>query len=156
MLSRCEQCLWHGEAEALCCLEIDDQLKLRRLLDRQLAQPGIFEHAVYISGRVADYFPEVLTEFPPRRLTTTDGLAIRFAGGFLPRENVWFRMARITAWRLSPVAGTSGKIREAGPTRAPQWAIIPCPRMLIGVIMNFTTCVRWEAKLCASQLLLSF
>ena len=31
-----EQCGWHGEAERLCGLEIDDQLDFRGLLDRQV------------------------------------------------------------------------------------------------------------------------
>src|SRR5262245_16036165 len=56
-----EQDRRHGEAERLGALEVDDQLELRGLLDRQLAWLGTLEDVVNVDGRAAVAVREVLT-----------------------------------------------------------------------------------------------
>jgi hypothetical protein len=39
---------WHGDTKRLSGLEIDDQAKFRRLLNRQIAWFGAFENLVHV------------------------------------------------------------------------------------------------------------
>ena len=45
---------WHGEAKLPCGLQVDDQVELDRLLDRQVGRPCAFENAIDIGGRSAE------------------------------------------------------------------------------------------------------
>src|SRR5262245_134597 len=55
-----ENRVWHGQAEGLGGLEIDDELEPGRQLDRQLARLGTLEDAIDIGGRTPVAVGEVL------------------------------------------------------------------------------------------------
>ena len=50
----------NGEAQQFCSLAVDDQLKLRRLLDRQVGGFGALEDPVHISGGATDAVDRVV------------------------------------------------------------------------------------------------
>jgi hypothetical protein len=51
------------QAEALCGLEVDDQLVLRRLLDGKILRPGALEDLVEVAGSPSE---EILGSLPRR------------------------------------------------------------------------------------------
>src|SRR5262249_60921520 len=53
-----EERRWHFETERLGGLEIDHQLELRRLLDRQFCRVGPFENFIYASGSSEGELPD--------------------------------------------------------------------------------------------------
>ena len=54
-----EQSLWHGEAERLCGPETDDQLELRRLLNRQVGGLLAVEDAIHVTSRAPELFDPI-------------------------------------------------------------------------------------------------
>src|SRR5580704_14641845 len=54
-----EQVRWDGEAECLGSFEINDELKLRRLLHRQVAGMLTFEDAIDVLGRRPKQFRKI-------------------------------------------------------------------------------------------------
>src|SRR4030095_8071529 len=44
---------WNRQADLLCRLQIDDELELHRLLDRQVSRLGTLKDLVHVNGRAA-------------------------------------------------------------------------------------------------------
>src|SRR5260370_12891725 len=49
-----EELVRYRDAKGFCGLEIDHQIELGRLLDRQIGRPGGFENFIHVSARTAE------------------------------------------------------------------------------------------------------
>src|SRR5947209_19453972 len=56
-----DKLIWNGETECLCGFEIDNELELRRLLNRQVARSRTFENPVDVGGGAAEQVIDVCT-----------------------------------------------------------------------------------------------
>src|SRR5499427_9956913 len=73
-----QQRLRNRQAQRSGSLEIDDELKGRRLLDGQFSRPGAAQDAVYIERQTLE---PLLLERPVREQSTVLGEAARFVDG---------------------------------------------------------------------------
>src|SRR6516162_81350 len=55
LIGTAEYCWRNGQAERFCSLQIDDQLELCRLLDREVGRFGALEDLVDIVGRDSEH-----------------------------------------------------------------------------------------------------
>jgi hypothetical protein len=70
-----EQCWRDGEAERLCCFQVDHQLEYSRTFDRKVGRLGTFQDAVRVVGKPAigfqhpGVFCRSMDQIDARRLT---------------------------------------------------------------------------------------